>query len=63
MNNDLLQWHRAAVEAIATLHAVQGRLELNDMDGEEAPFLEDCENALAMLSALPINHAALEASK
>ena len=60
MKNDLLQWHAAAVEAIATIQQVQERLDINNYDGEEDPFIEDCETALAMLKALPINREALK---
>lgn len=64
MKEDLLQWHRAAMEAIATIEQVQMRLEMNDLEGEEAPFIEDCSNALEMLSKLPINREAVrEAEK
>lgn len=43
MKADLLQWHVAAKEAIATLHAVQAQV----------------ATALKLLEALPINHAAV----
>ncbi len=64
MKADLLQWHQAAMEARATLKLMHERLEVNDYDGEEAPFMEDCLTAIAMLDALPINEqAVLEARK
>jgi hypothetical protein len=37
-------------EALATLHLMRERLEVNDYEGEEEPFMEDCDNAIAMLS-------------
>ena len=49
MKADLLQWHVAAAEAIAALETARERLEMNDCDGEEKPFIEDCNTALAML--------------
>lgn len=58
MKADLIQWHTAALEAIATLNQVRERLEMNNLDGEEDPFIQDCDNALAMLEALPINREA-----
>jgi hypothetical protein len=39
----------AAHEARATLYAVLNRLELNDLDGEEQPYIDDCLGALAIL--------------
>ena len=39
----------AAREARATLYAVLNRLELNDLDGEEQPYIDDCLGALAIL--------------
>ena len=39
----------AAIEARATLYVVIERLELNNLDGEEQPFIEDCTTALAIL--------------
>ena len=63
MTRDLLQWHAAAAEAIATIQQVQERLDINNYDGEEDPFIEDCETALAMLKALPINREALKEAK
>ena len=59
MNDSLIKWHEAAMEARATLHLMLERLEVNDYDGEEAPFMEDCQNAIAMLDALPINEDAV----
>lgn len=59
MKYDLLQWHLAAKEALATLHVMRTRLEVNDTEGEEEPFMEDCDNAIAMLEALPFNDEAI----
>jgi len=59
MNADLIQWHDAAMEARATLYLMLERLEVNDYDGEEAPFMEDCQNAIALINALPINEEAV----
>ena len=39
----------AACEARATLYAVLIRLELNDLEGEEQPFIDDCLGAIAIL--------------
>jgi len=61
MKADLSQWHAAAREAIAALEAAKERLEMNDVAGEEAPFIDDCAIALAMLSSLPINREAADA--
>lgn len=63
MKPDLLQWHEAAMEARATLSLMLERLEINDADGDEAPFMEDCHNAIAMINALPINEAAVHAAR
>lgn len=43
--------HPAVKEATATLWACLARLELNDIDGEEQPFMEDCATAIALLGA------------
>jgi hypothetical protein len=59
MKDDLIQWHDAAMEARATLYLMLERLEVNDYEGEEAPFMEDCQNAIAMIDALPINEDAV----
>ena len=59
MKADLLQWHVAAAEAIAALETARERLEMNDYEGEEKPFIEDCDTALAMLRALPISRQAI----
>lgn len=39
----------AAREARAALYSALNRLELNDLDGEEGPFIDDCLVAIAML--------------
>lgn len=39
----------AAREARATLYSALNRLELNDLEGEEGPFIDDCLVAIAML--------------
>lgn len=39
----------AAREARATLYAVLNRLELNDVEGEGQPYIDDCLGALAIL--------------
>lgn len=43
--------HPAVKEAEATLYSCLNRLELNDMDGEEQPFMDDCHTAIALLTA------------
>ncbi|CUH52698.1 hypothetical protein [Shimia marina] len=47
--DDVLSLRGAAQEARATLYAVLNRLELNDMEGEEQPFIDDCLGAIAIL--------------
>lgn len=44
-----LSYHPAVREARATLNVALERLQMNDIGGEEAPFIEDCETALKML--------------
>ena len=39
----------AAREARATLYVVMDRLETNDLNGEEQPFIDDCLGALGIL--------------
>ena len=46
---DTVSLRSAAREARATLFAVLNRLELNDLDGEEQPYIDDCLGALAIL--------------
>ena len=46
---DSVSLRSAAREARATLYAVLNRLELNDLDGEEQPYIDDCLGALAIL--------------
>lgn len=46
---DAVSLRSAAREARATLYAVLDRLELNDLDGEEQPYIDDCLGALAIL--------------
>jgi len=46
---DAVSLRSAAREARATLYAVLNRLELNDLDGEEQPYIDDCLGALAIL--------------
>jgi len=41
----------AAREARAVLYQVMERLEMNNLEGEETPFIEDCQTALALLNA------------
>jgi hypothetical protein len=41
----------AAREARAVLYQVMERLEMNNLEGEESPFIEDCQTALTMLNA------------
>lgn len=43
--------HPAAKEARATLNLCIERLDLNDVDGEERPFIEDCQTAIKLLEA------------
>ena len=47
--DDVVSLRSAAREARATLYAVLDRLELNDMKGEEQPFIDDCLGAIAIL--------------
>ncbi len=47
--DDVVSLRSAAREARATLYSVLIRLELNDMEGEEQPFIDDCLGALAIL--------------
>lgn len=58
-----INWHIAVAEAIATLGLMHERLEVNDYDGEEEPFMEDCMTALEMLKALPVDRAAIKAAR
>ena len=46
---DTVSLRSAAREARATFYAVLNRLELNDLDGEEQPYIDDCLGALAIL--------------
>jgi len=46
---DVASLRSAAREARATLYAVLNRLELNDLEGEEQPFIDDCLGAIAIL--------------
>jgi hypothetical protein len=46
---DTVGLRSAAREARATLYAVLNRLELNDLEGEEQPYIDDCLGALAIL--------------
>ena len=46
---DTVSLQSAAREVRATLYAVLNRLELNDLDGEEQPYIDDCLGALAIL--------------
>ena len=46
---DTVSLRSAAREARATLYAVLIRLELNDLDGEGQPYIDDCLGALAIL--------------
>lgn len=41
--------HPAVKEAVATLNVCRERLEMNDLEGEELPFIEDIDTALSML--------------
>lgn len=47
--DDVVSLRSAAQEARATLYAVLNRLELNDFDGKEQPFIDDCLGAIAIL--------------
>lgn len=47
--DDVVSLRSAVQEARATLYAVLNRLELNDMEGEEQPFIDDCLGAIAIL--------------
>ena len=46
---DTFTLRSAAQEARAALYSALNRLELNDLDGEEGPFIDDCLVAIAML--------------
>ena len=46
---DIVSLRSAAREARATLYAVLNRLEMNDLDGEEQPYIDDCLGALVIL--------------
>jgi hypothetical protein len=46
---DTVSLRSAAHEARATLYSVLNRLELNDLNGEEQPYIDDCLGALAIL--------------
>lgn len=46
---DTVSLRSAAREARTTLYAVLNRLELNDLDGEEQPYIDDCLGAIAIL--------------
>lgn len=50
-----------ALELVDALRASVDRLELNDCEGEEAPFIAQAEAALARLYALPGIRAAVDA--
>lgn len=45
-----LSYHPAVREARAALNVALERLQMNNLKGEENPFIEDCETALAMLT-------------
>lgn len=46
---DTFTLRSAAQEARAALYSALSRLELNDLEGEESPFIDDCLVAIAML--------------
>ncbi|WP_085308095.1 hypothetical protein [Planktotalea arctica] len=46
---DIVSLRSAAREARATLYKVLNRLEFNDLEGEEQPYIDDCLGALAIL--------------
>lgn len=46
---DTFTLRSAAQEARAALYSALSRLELNDLEGEEGPFIDDCLVAIAML--------------
>lgn len=48
---DMQQAIAAMKEARAALRVALDRLEVNDIEGEESPFMEDCENAIADIDA------------
>ena len=45
---DTVNLRSAAREARATLYANLNRLELNDLEGEEQPYIDDCLGVLAI---------------
>ena len=47
--DDAVTLRSAAREARATLYAVLNRLETNDLNGDEQPFIDDCLGAIAIL--------------
>lgn len=49
LNEHYVGNHPAVSEARAVLHQCIRRLEVNDLEGEEVPFIQDCETALEML--------------
>lgn len=55
MKPDLLQFHAFAVLASEALDIALQRLELNDGEGEEAPFRALVAATLAAAKALPVN--------
>ena len=46
---DNITLREAGREARAALYTVMERLEMNDLSGEETPFVDDCLVAIAML--------------
>jgi len=46
---DTVSLWSAAREARATLYTVLNRLEQNDLEGEEQPYIDDCLGAIAIL--------------
>ena len=47
--DDAVTLRSAAREACATLYAVLNRLETNDLNGDEQPFIDDCLGAIAII--------------
>ena len=52
--DDAVTLRSAAREARATLYAVLNRLETNDLNGDEQPFIDDCSGAIVRMSSILI---------
>ena len=52
--DDAVTLRSAAREARATLYAVLNRLETNDLNGDEQPFIDDCLGTIVRMSSILI---------